>query len=83
MTIQFSNNPGISVRICVDLYRFAGSAQHGHPSTRPTTKTWPPSINKAPENHAKTYDVGKIDESRDEESLKMSRKKWINLQNLT
>ena len=29
MTIQFSNNPGISVRICVDLYRFAGSAQHG------------------------------------------------------
>ena len=29
MTIQFSNNPGISVRICADLYRFAGSAQHG------------------------------------------------------
>ena len=29
MNIQFSNNPGISVRICADLYRFAGSAQHG------------------------------------------------------
>ena len=29
MTIQFSNNPGTSVRICADLYRFAGSAQHG------------------------------------------------------
>ena len=29
MTIQFSNNPGISVRICTDLYRFAGSAQYG------------------------------------------------------
>ena len=29
MTIQFSNNPGISVRICADLYRFARSAQHG------------------------------------------------------
>ena len=30
MTIQFSKNPGISVRICTDLYRFAGSAQHGN-----------------------------------------------------
>ena len=29
MTIQFSNNPRISVRICADLYRFEGSAQHG------------------------------------------------------
>ena len=29
MAIQFLNNPGISVRICADLYRFAGSAQHG------------------------------------------------------
>ena len=29
MTFQFSNNPGISVRICTDLYRFAGSAQNG------------------------------------------------------
>ena len=30
MTIQFSNNPGISVRIRTDdLYRFTGSAQYG------------------------------------------------------
>ena len=29
MTIQFANNPGISVRICADLYRLAGTAQHG------------------------------------------------------
>ena len=29
MTIQFSKNPRISVRICTDLYRFARSAQHG------------------------------------------------------
>ena len=29
MTIHLSNNPGISVRICTDLYRFAGSAQRG------------------------------------------------------
>ena len=31
MTNQFANNPGISVWICADLYRFAGSAQHGRP----------------------------------------------------
>ena len=29
MTIEFSNSPGISVRLCADLYRFAGSSQHG------------------------------------------------------